>query len=209
MWLLQRGQFIVICVICTCNILLLATVLGAGKNFIYDKAQHEVDVASAGYEENTLSQCTLDAVAIMHCGADNWVTVWRRKETGMSVVLSAVNNTVATYEEAVFRRDLFNASVPYPCVCRQNIQMPFPSISCNAEDIGTCVLDYHTVRVMQHTRGLLIYGGNLLAVPAAINIVLCSVFFIFLLLICVNQKKYLLQSTEVNKEPIFVLGDEK
>jgi hypothetical protein len=148
--------------------------------------------------------CTLTAVTVEQCPTNGgWATVWRRGETGGSIV----KNPFALHET----RDLAERSMndfPFPpaggggatttgtpiatgsvntststssyeCMCNPNYVDPYPVLNCRFNDV--CFMDVNAVQYMQRVGQPYGYSGDALVIIGSFTIVTSVLGLIFTL----------------------------
>lgn len=127
-----------------------------------------------------LAKCTLVAAQVVNCPLGGFVPVWKRAETGSSVLQDPFSSA-DTMQLAQVRLDDYpiGANMTYDCMCNTYYVDPFPVINCNFVD--ACMLNVPMIQYM-HTVGLPFgYSGDTLVSIGAILLVCVVLGIIFLL----------------------------
>ncbi len=131
----------------------------------------------AGY---ALSKCTLVQSQVVECPLGGFVAVWKRQETGSSVLVGpfALHLTRALAQARLDDYPVGNGTT-YDCMCNAYYVDPFPVINCKFMD--ACMLDVPMVEYMRTVGIPFGYSGDTLVSIGSILLV-CFVFgSIFLL----------------------------
>ncbi len=152
--------------------------------------------------------CTLDAVQVVGCPLGGFTAVWRRKETGFSVVSDPFSLLPIRDLAQLHTNDFPLTNMSYPCVCNPSYADPYPAINCKFEDV--CMLNVPMVEYMQKVGMPFGYAGDTLIAIGSL-VLFCFLFgFMFLFLgnglcdwCCCCPKKH-------QEENVFyVIGDPK
>ena len=155
-----------------------ASLLGIGVRLRTDAASTKTMV---GYVKQN---CTLVDVQIVACpNSGGYTVVWKRKETGFSVLVDPFS-LYPTREIAQLHTNDYplvsgvNSTSTTECMCNPNYSDPFPVINCKFED--ACMLNVPMVEYMQKVGTPYGYSSDALIAVGSL-LLFCFLFgFIFL-----------------------------
>jgi hypothetical protein len=187
-----------------------ASLLGIGVRLRTDAG---ATLTMAGY---LAQNCTLDAVQVVACPTGGYVAVWRRKETGFSVLADPFS-LQPTQERALLRANDYPLSTSgggngsatttttVPCMCNTAYANPYPVINCKFFD--ACMLNVPMVEYMQKVGIPFGYAADTLIAVGSLTLVLFLLGFVFLFLgngLC----DWCCCCSRQEKEMFYVIGNE-
>lgn len=166
-------------VVIAINAVFALALIGSGEFF------HTWSGSTPTYSSYKATHCTLKAVTVAGCTTGGYAAVWKRGETGATVVQSPFSFR-ATERLAHLDTNNFPLNQTYDCMCEQSFIF-YPSVNCDFQ--GACILDSATVAYMQNVGGVYRYAWLALVVIGSLALVFSLLGAIFLAGACLCSKK--------------------